>query len=78
MQRADSLQYLKASTKWKAHLAEMILREIVQDAAVNLILAEYRLVLFEAKAPQPPTDVHGLIVALIRPPVIRSLASPAA
>jgi hypothetical protein len=29
----------------------MILRELVQDCVVDLVVPEYRLVLFEAKAP---------------------------
>jgi hypothetical protein len=36
----------------------MILREIVQDVGVDRVLAEYRLILFEAKALQPTSDVH--------------------
>jgi hypothetical protein len=38
----------------------MILREVVQDCFVDLAVPEYRLVLFEAKAPQPTclTAVH--------------------
>jgi hypothetical protein len=36
----------------------MILREIVQDIGVDRVLAEYRLVLCEAKAPQPTSEVH--------------------
>ena len=31
-----------------------------QDGIVDVILAERRLVLFEAKAPQPTFDVHGV------------------
>ena len=49
MKCAHSLQYLKASTKRKAHLAEIILREIGQDAAVNPIPVEYPRPSFEAK-----------------------------
>ena len=40
-------------------LAEMILRQIVQNRIVDGVLAECRLVLFEAKAPQPTSEVHG-------------------
>jgi hypothetical protein len=36
----------------------MILREVVQDCFVDLAVPEYRLVLFEAKAPQPTAEVH--------------------
>jgi hypothetical protein len=36
----------------------MILREIVQDAGVDRVLAKYRLILLEAKALQPTSDVH--------------------
>src|SRR5215472_11810201 len=43
----------------------MILREIVQDVGVDRVLAEYRLILFEAKALQPTSDVHD--GALLQP-----------
>jgi hypothetical protein len=36
----------------------MILREVGQNAPVNLVLAEDLLILFEAKAPQPIPEVH--------------------
>jgi hypothetical protein len=55
----NGLQYLEPRAKWKTQLTEMIFREVGQDALVYLVLAEYRLILFEAKAPQPPCHVHG-------------------
>src|SRR5262249_50251893 len=57
-ERTNGFQELETSTKRKTHLAEMILREIVQDVGVDRVLAEYRLILFEAKAPQPTSNVH--------------------
>src|SRR5262249_42187577 len=57
-ERTNNFQELETSTKRKTHLAEMILREIVQDVGVDRVLAEYRLILFEAKALQPTSDVH--------------------
>ena len=36
----------------------MIFREIVQDRGIDRVLAEDRLVPFEAEAPQPTPDVH--------------------
>jgi hypothetical protein len=51
-------QYLELSTKWKTQLTEMIFREVGQDALVYLVLAEHRLILFEAQAPQPACHVH--------------------
>jgi hypothetical protein len=56
--RTNGFQELETSTTRKTHLAKMILREIVQDVGVDRILAEYRLVLCEAKAPQPTSEVH--------------------
>src|SRR5262245_4603265 len=45
--RTNSFKKLETSTKWKTHLAEMILREIRQDASIDRVLAEYCLVLCE-------------------------------
>jgi hypothetical protein len=36
----------------------MIVREIVQNVGVDLVVAENRLIPFEAKAPQPSPKVH--------------------
>jgi hypothetical protein len=69
----NGLQHLEPSTKWKTQLTQMIFREVGQDALVYLVLAEYRLILFEAKAPQPDDDVHnsapnsGLLHIIVRP-----------
>ena len=41
----------KAIVARKTHLAEMILREIVQDVAVDRVFAEFRLVLREQMQP---------------------------
>jgi len=57
--RTNSFQELETSTKWKTHLAEMILREIVQDASFDRVFAEYYLVLCETKFPQPNSEVHN-------------------
>ncbi|HEY4859515.1 MAG TPA: hypothetical protein VII14_06190 [Xanthobacteraceae bacterium] len=37
----------------------MILREIVKEVGVDRVLAEYWLIPFEAKAPQPTFEVHN-------------------
>ena len=38
-------------------------REVVQDCVIDLVVSEYRLVLFEAQAPQPTPDVHdGVLI----------------
>src|SRR5215471_13541994 len=54
----NGLQYLEPSTKWKTQLTEMIFREVGKDVLVYLVLAEYRLILFEAQAPQPDHNIH--------------------
>jgi hypothetical protein len=41
-----------------AKLLQVLCRQARQDRLVYLILAEYRLILPEAKAPQPDHDVH--------------------
>ena len=65
IERINGFQELETSTKWQAHLAEMIVREIAQDVGVDRVLAEYRLILSEAKALQPTSDVHD--GALLQP-----------
>ena len=42
----------------------MIVRQIVQKISVNRVLAEYSLILFEAKAAQPIFEIHD--IALLR------------
>ena len=41
-----------------SRIAEMILRQIVQNRIVDGVLEECPLILFEAKAPQPLAEVH--------------------
>ena len=38
---------------------QVLRRQARQDCVVNLLLAECRLILFEAKRPQPMAEVHG-------------------
>ena len=59
VERSNGFQELEPSTKRKTNLTEMILRQIGQDGVVDRVLAEYRLILFEAKAPQPTPEVHN-------------------
>ena len=41
-----------------AKILQVLRRKVRQDRLVNLVLAEYRLILFEAEAPQPtPTSM---------------------
>ena len=54
----NGFQELETSAERETHLAEVILREIVQDVGVYRVVVEYRLILFEAKAPQPSSEVH--------------------
>jgi hypothetical protein len=42
-----------------AEFPQVLRRQARQDRVVDLILAECRLMLFEAKPPQPTSDVHG-------------------
>src|SRR5215472_6352410 len=57
--RSNGFQELGSSAKRNTDLAEMILRQIVQNRIVDGVLAECRLILFEAKAPQPTPEVHA-------------------
>ena len=41
-----------------AELFQILLRQLRKNRLVNLVRAECRLVLFEAKAPQPSADIH--------------------
>jgi len=38
---------------------QVLRRQTRQDRVVDLVFAEGRLILFEAKTPQPTSDVHG-------------------
>jgi hypothetical protein len=44
----------------------MIVREIVKEFGVDRVLAEYWLIPFEAKAPQPTFEVHNGALPLPR------------
>jgi hypothetical protein len=45
--------------KCDTKILQVLRRQTRQDRPVDLILAECRLILFEAKPPQPTSDVHG-------------------
>jgi hypothetical protein len=45
--------------KADAHILKIFRRQLRQDFFVNLVVAECRFVLFEAKAPQPTSDIHN-------------------
>src|SRR4029077_10590222 len=47
------------SDKSDTKILQVLGRQPRQDRVVDLILAEGRLILFEAKLPQPTSDVHG-------------------
>src|ERR1700746_2613776 len=48
-------------------LLQVLRRQTREDGVVDVILAECRLILFEAKLPQPTSDVHG--ATLVRLPL---------
>ena len=57
--RSDSFQEHPAVTdRTNADFLQVLLREARQDPLVYLVIAECRLVSFEAQAPQPTSDVH--------------------
>ena len=58
-QSGDSIEQLHAVPKRRdAKLFQVLVRQAREDRLVYLILAECRLVLPEAQAPQPDHDVH--------------------
>ena len=58
-QGSDSVEQLTAvPDNADAEVLQVLRRQARQDRLVNLVLAEYSLILFEAKAPQPTTEVH--------------------
>jgi hypothetical protein len=58
-QSSDCIEELAAVPQCgDAKLLEILRRQVRQDCLVYLILAECRLILSEAKAPQPDHDVH--------------------
>ena len=47
-------------TNWAdADFLQVLLCQVREDPLVDLVVAESRLVLFKAQAPQPDHDVHG-------------------
>ena len=48
------------TNRTNADLLQVFLRQARKDPFVNLVLAEYPLVAFEAKAPQPISEVHDI------------------
>ena len=71
-QGCDGVEQLTTmSDKSDTKILQILGRQARQDRVVDLILAECRLILFEAKAPQPTSDVHGGVpvrLALHDPP----------
>jgi hypothetical protein len=45
-------------TEQDAQLLQVLIRQIGKNAEIDPVLAECRLILFEAKAPQPFSEVH--------------------
>ena len=59
-QRSDGFEKDAAvADRTNANFLQVLLREARKDPLIYLILAECRLILFEAKPPQPTSDVHG-------------------
>jgi hypothetical protein len=59
-QGGDGVEQLTAMPdKSDTKILQVLRRQTRQDRPVDLILAECRLILFEAKPPQPTSDVHG-------------------
>ena len=59
-QSGDSVEQLAAMPECRdAKLLQVLSRQVRQDRFVNLVLAEGPLVSFEAKAPQPGSEVHN-------------------
>ena len=59
-QSGDGVEQLTAMPdKSDTKVLQVLRRQVRQDRVVDLILAECRLILFEAKPPQPTSDVHG-------------------
>ena len=60
-QNSDSFQEDSAVTdRTNAYFLQVVLRKARENPLANLVLAECRLISFEAKPPQPISDVHGL------------------
>ena len=60
-QSGDSIKEYPAMTnRTNADLLQVFLRQVRKDPFVDLVLAECRLVAFEAKAPQPISEVHDI------------------
>ena len=58
-QSSNSIEELAAVPQRRdAKLFQVLSREVREDRLVNVVLAEQRLILSEAKAPQPDHNVH--------------------
>jgi hypothetical protein len=59
-QRGDSVEQLSAVPERRdAKFLQVLSRQARKNRLVDLVLAECRLIPFEAKAPQPTPDVRG-------------------
>jgi hypothetical protein len=59
-QSSDSFEeYSAVTNRTHADFLQVLLGQVREDPFVDLVLAESRLVFFEAKAPQPDHDVHN-------------------
>ena len=58
--RGSSVAPLPLFMAWKrdTKLAKVLLRKLAENVRIYRVLAEYRLVPFEAKAPQPIPEFH--------------------
>jgi hypothetical protein len=54
-----------------AYFLQVVLRKARENPLANLVLAECRLISFEAKPPQPISDVHGLLPSREKVPSLR-------
>jgi hypothetical protein len=61
-QRNDAVEEYPAMTNGTdADFLQVLLGQVWEDPLVNLVVAECRLVFFEAQAPQPDHDVHASV-----------------
>ena len=59
-QSSDGVEKLPAvPDNADAKILQVFRRQVRQDHVVDCVLAEHRLILSKAKAPQPTTDVHN-------------------
>jgi len=53
-------------TQQDTEVVQVLIGQVVQNVGIDRVVAECRLILLEAKAPQPNPDIHDRVLSLPR------------